>query len=320
MLDIIIPHYNELWAVGEKLFRMLSFQRGISFGQIQVIIVNDGTEYTLPDECFSGLPYHVNQLSIPHAGVSAARNAGIKASSAEWIMFCDFDDTFTHIYALRDIMNALSQASEYDMLWTDLFIEDGKSVPWNLIKKTEEDAIFTHGKFWRRQFLIDNDLWFNEELSFNEDSEFNAIFHTKCDFRRTGHINTVIPPYVWCWRADSTTNREGQAIAAAWGHFKRNLSVCRAFEERMPLPRYCAMVTRTVYDAYYTLNGKNLQSELMPMKKQFGEWFKDHSQFFGKVDSKSLAVIENVSRAECIRADHDADSPINVWLNSLNKE
>lgn len=319
MLDIIIPHYTESWQVGKKMFSMLDLQRGIDFSQIGVIVVNDGHDNTLDPSCFEGHPYHVNQISIPHAGVSAARNAGLRASKATWVMFCDFDDTFAHVYALRDILNALKEADGYDMLWSDLYIENGKSEEWQLIKKTKEDAVFTHGKLFRRQCLLDNDLWFNTELTFNEDSEFNAIFHTKVDFRRTGKLITDAPPYVWCWRKDSTTNRSGAAIAAAWGHYKRNLSVCKAFEERMPFPRYCAMVTRMIYDTYYTLNTKNLPPELVPMKEDFARWYVQHKKFYQEVDPKFIPAIDQISRSECIRQDNDESTPIDKWLSQFDQ-
>lgn len=316
MLDLIVPHYTEPWSVGRKLFDMLDLQRGIDFDAVRVIVVNDGEEHALPEDCLLGHPYCMVQISIPHAGVSAARNAGLKASDAEWVMFCDFDDTFTNIYSLRDILNVLP-APEYDMLWTEMYIENGKDEPWQLIKKTSEDVVFTHGKLFRRQCLLDNDMWFNTDLTFNEDSEFNAIFHTKVDYKRTGKINTPTPPYVWCWRKDSTTNRPGVTIEATWGHYKRNKSVCKAFEKRMPLYRYCAMVTRMVYDSYYTLNTKNLPPELEDMKADFIQWFADHRQYYGKVDKKSLALIDAVSRAECIREDNDKATTIEQWLARL---
>lgn len=320
MLDLIIPHYTEPWDIGKKMFEILDVQRGIDFADIKVILVNDGKENALDQKHFENRPYRVEQISIDHAGVSAARNAGIRASDAEWVMFCDFDDTFTNIYSLRDILNALKQGEGYDMLWSDLYIEDGKSEEWHLIKKDKEDAVFTHGKVFRRQCLLDNDMWFNTELNYNEDSEFNAIFHTKVHFQRTGKLVTPTPPYAWCWRKESTSNRDGSSIPAAWGHFKRNLSVCKAFEERMPLPRYCAMVTRTVYDAYYTLNGKHLESELQDMKRQFAEWYMAHKQYFGRIDVKSIAMIDVISQAEAKREDHDKSLNIIDWLKKIEKE
>ena len=102
-LDIIMPHYKEPWDTVKKFFAMLELQRGIDFHSFRVLIVNDGKENAFPLNQFSSFPYEVLQISITHAGVSAARNAGLLASEAEWVMFCDCDDMFAHPYALLDI-------------------------------------------------------------------------------------------------------------------------------------------------------------------------------------------------------------------------
>ena len=43
LLDIIVPHYKEPWEVGRPLFEMLALQRGVSFSDFRVILVNDGS-------------------------------------------------------------------------------------------------------------------------------------------------------------------------------------------------------------------------------------------------------------------------------------
>ena len=86
MLDLIIPHYTEPWQVGKKMFDMLDIQRGMDFAKIRVIVVNDGEDHALDQSCLQDRPYRAEQISIAHAGVSAARNAGLRYASAKWIM------------------------------------------------------------------------------------------------------------------------------------------------------------------------------------------------------------------------------------------
>jgi hypothetical protein len=43
------------------------------------------------------------------------------------------------------------------------------------IKKMERQVTWVHSKLFRRQFLIDNNIFFKEELRLNEDVEFNQI-------------------------------------------------------------------------------------------------------------------------------------------------
>ena len=104
MLDIFITHYKEPWEVCRKQFVMLDMQRRVDWDEIRVTVINDGG-HRIPEEHLEGLSYRVQQLDIPHGGISAARNAGIMAAQEPWIMFCDCDDCFSNIYALEDIVN-----------------------------------------------------------------------------------------------------------------------------------------------------------------------------------------------------------------------
>ena len=314
MLDIIVPHYTEPWNVGKKFFDMLDLQRDVDFSKIRVLLVNDGEENALPDTCFSERHYAVHQINICHAGVSTARNAGLGAAKAEWVMFCDFDDMFAHVYALRDIMQLLP-APEFDMLWGELLIEDGrKEGPLHVIRHGKINMVFCHGKLYRRQFLLDNGMRFNPNLPFNEDSEFNAILSAKIDFKRTGKINAQMPPYIWCWRKDSTTNRPDKQDMAATCHYTRNKNVCEAYKANLPYNRYCAMVARTVWDAYYTLNAPILSPALVEMQQDFSQWYKVHEKAFLETDAADIPQIKAIASAECKRDDNRDNVSIEQWL------
>lgn len=274
-LEIIMPHYNEPWEDGEKFFDMLDLQRGVDFSQIKVTIVNDGEEYRLPDKYFRHRPYAVKQICIEHGGVSAARNAGIRQSDAKWICFCDFDDMFSNVYALRDVMNVLD-TEDYDLLWGDFYAEDKLKDGSMRLHVRGENLVFIHAKFYRRSFLIDNDLWFDTALSFNEDSAFNSVLNTILDYHRMGKIETLTPIYVWSFRENSSTTLPGNRNKALIGLFERNKRVCEAFKERMPYDRYCAMVARTIMDGYYSLNMPEVPEELQEMKEDFVRFYLEH--------------------------------------------
>ena len=324
MLDIIVPHYKEPWEVGEKFFAMLNLQRGIDFSSFRVTVVNDGEENSLSDDHFSACPYPVRQIDIPHAGVSAARNAGLKAAEAEWVMFCDFDDMFSNVYAIRGIMEILP-ANDFDMLWCKLLTEDlldGR----NMIRYSPEKSnfVFVHGKLYRRKFLLNHDIWFDEELIFNEDSAFNAIIHTYVDYKRTGEINTFAPPYIWCRRKNSVTTTPDRADEAMWGHYRRNLKVCEAHEKRLSYDRFCGMVTRTVFDAYYMVHGDEISAAMKEkIKRDFRSFLVQNYVHFGKVSDKILDEIKDISYRELIKKgeiNRASMHAVGEWAESLLKE
>jgi glycosyltransferase involved in cell wall biosynthesis len=320
MLDIIIPHYNEPWSVGKKLFDMLALQRDIDFSAMHVFLVNDGIENTLPDEYFADMPYQVEQISIEHAGVSAARNTGLCNATSEWVMFCDFDDTFAHVYALRDIMTQLP-APDYDVLWGEMLIEDGrKPDDFSIYKSTQVDAVFTHAKLYRRSTLLEKGCWFNTKLAFNEDSEFNAILFAKVPASRVGKINTAMPLYIWCWRADSTTNRKDRVEESLLCHYIRNKNVCDVYESELPRSRYCAMVARTVWDAYFTLNTPSRSDRMEEMKRDFADWYDAHRKAFFETDAQDVPKIKAIACAEYRQPDHCENVSIEQWLYGLRKD
>jgi len=319
MLEIIVPHYNEPLEIGEKLFCMIDQQRGVDRTQFHVTVVNDGGN-RLPDEYLAGLHYSVRQVDIPHGGVSAARNWGIDNTEAEWLMFCDFDDSFSHVYALRDIINVLP-ADGYDMLWSKLFVEDftgGHDTIY--ISPEKQRFVFTHGKVYRTAFLRENGIRFDESMTFQEDSLFNAVIIAKTPYTRIGEIKAISPPYIWVRRDNSVTN-SGREDEAIWGHYVRNKAVTEENRKNRPYASYCGMVTRTVCDTYFMLNGTRAS---LPLKRRiiadFVPWIATRTNEFANVDGATLAEIMDISKAEL----WDAPTPatfdaVTGWLNRTMK-
>lgn len=333
MLDIIVTHYNEPWEVCEKFFLMLKLQRGISFDDFRVLVVNDGEGNRIDDEHFTGLPYHVEQYCIPKAGVSAARNHGIDISTAEWISFSDCDDCYTTIYSLKMVLDILNSDKEkaYDMLWTKLCAEDSAGGQGLKLIMRDLNLVFIHGKYYRRSFIVDNQIRFPEDLEFNEDSAFNAIANTLWDYKRTGEIKTSIPVYSWCYRPGSLTGTPENLDRAILGGFKRNQKVVDEFERRLPHDRYCAMVARAVFDAYYVLNVERLTPIRAEMLADFKQWYKAHMRAFWENPKETLIEVKRVSEAEhragiaeeAIRWPGQKPNPckyditVTKWLNGL---
>lgn len=298
MLDIIITHYNEPFDVGEKLFQIINLQRCIDFDAIRVIVVHDGTE-PFPDEYFSRYKYKVDQIKIPHGGVSAARNAGIEAATGEWLMFCDFDDMFLNVYALRDYFNVLP-TDRFDMIWCRTTHEDylnGKHILAFMLEG--QNYLFTHGKAYRRQFLIDKKIRFDPELTFNEDGHFNAVVIARTPHYRIGELKTRNVPYGWLRRTGSVTTGHNREDEANYCQFRRNLKVTAEYENGDE--RYAGMVTRTVYDAYFMIHGSRI-SKAMKQKilLELIPWITERYEMFGNVSDDMLPKIVGISRFELI--------------------
>lgn len=317
LLDIIVTHYKEDWSVGKKLFDMIGLQRCIDFNQIRVTIVNDGGNSIDPKH-LSDYPYDIRQVNIEHEGISAARNAGIKAAEGTWVMFCDFDDNFASIFSLREYLNVLD-TDKVDMLWCRILAEDyldGKHLLYFVPDK--QRYVFCHGKVYRREFLIDSNIHFDTDLVFNEDSCFNAVIIARTHYSRIGEIRSPFPLYTWIRRENSVTN-SGRTDEASYGHFKRNLKVTAEYENGDE--RYEGMVTRTVYDTYFMVFGKrNSMKMRRRILDEFTPWIAERYRAFGKVSPEIFKQLREVSRSELIEPDEVVpDDPVTVskWVNGL---
>jgi len=90
-VSIIIPVYNKAAFVRESLVSAL----GQSFQNIEVVLVNDGStdgSLAILQEFKANYPDKVVLIDQVNGGVSQATNAGIAASSGDFIQFLDADD------------------------------------------------------------------------------------------------------------------------------------------------------------------------------------------------------------------------------------
>ena len=323
MLDIIITHYTEPWEVCRSLFETLDAQRGVDWQEIRVTVINDGG-FRLPEDKLACLNIVPQQLDVPQGGVSAARNAGIRIAREPWIMFCDCDDCFSNVFALEGIMNVLrvpGTEQKYDMLWTKVWAEHevcGRRVVYMIPDR--KIFIFIHGKVYRREFLLEEGIRFDESLKYNEDSLFNATILTRRDNTRIGAVSSFAPEYVWCMREGSVSRISGVDDLSAVGQFHRNLALAEETRTHKPAA-YPGIVTRVMYDTYYMIHsGRLSESCKQQILREFAPWAGKRADLFGQVDKKQLRQIREIGREELTLAEEDLpDDPVTVrkWLTEV---
>ena len=96
--SIIIPLYNKAPYVRKALETVCAQ----TYRDYEIIVINDGStdnSAVVADEYLKatdGIDYQI--ISQQNAGVSAARNSGVAASSGEYIAFLDADDWWEPTY------------------------------------------------------------------------------------------------------------------------------------------------------------------------------------------------------------------------------
>ena len=303
-LDLIVTHYKEPWSLGKKFFDMVAMQRNIRFEDVGVILVNDGEENELPAECFEGYPYEIHQMSIPHGGVSRARNAGLDASTADWVMFCDFDDMFQSVFGLYMIFCGMAE-DKWDLLRAS-FTEETKDDEGQIhLVPHDDDTVFVHGKVMRRQFLLDNGIRFHDALTIHEDGYFNVLTYALAKERKE-RIKT--PIYLWVWNDHSIVRngREEDYVLSTYEHLmKQRIALTDEFIRRQMADETLLNVVKTVCDSYYDFQQHSWRlpknkAKVERAERWFAAYLKRFAKYYAQANVKQIGEVAAISRARVL--------------------
>ena len=139
-VSVIIPTFNR-WQVLQRAVNSVLAQ---SLPADEIIVVDDGSTDNTYDLLRHTFGERIIVLSQSNAGVSAARNAGLKIASGEWIALLDSDDEWLP-EKLQQQSGVLEQNHNCVLCHTDeIWVRNGVRVnPMNKHKKTGGD-IFAH--------------------------------------------------------------------------------------------------------------------------------------------------------------------------------
>ena len=219
-ISIIIPVYN----VEPFIERCLKSVAEQSYKNIEVIIIDDcspDNSMALAETFISNSPQK-NIFRIIHhkenGGLSAARNTGIKASKGDYLFFLDSDD-----YLPSDAIDVLAQKShkgKADFIVGNytikglqrntpkLKLDDCTLSSKNLIQKSFKERLFfimAWNKMIRRDFIISNNLFFEEGIIHEDDIwSFKTAFAAEC-VTIVNHIT-----YYYCIQQNSITGIPSQ--------------------------------------------------------------------------------------------------------------
>ena len=209
ILSILIPRYKENEEVLRFLLDSIKMQQGVNLKFIEVIIGQDGLEQDDLDTWFVyeyNKYFPINYVKFEHGGVSATRNKLMDICHGEYIQFCDADDLFSSVLALKLIIEKII-AKKFDILFStfteELYVPSKHKKEYVL---HEDDSTFVHGKVVRKQFLIDNNIRWNNKLTVHEDSYFYAqCYHCSAEEKREIVKQSF---YIWKWREGSVVRSD----------------------------------------------------------------------------------------------------------------
>ena len=169
-ISVIVPVYNAEKYLVECLESLVNQ----TYQNFEIILVNDGSTDNSSKICeeYKKKYKNIKYISIENHGVSYARNLGIAEASGDYIMFVDSDDIIS-----LNLSSNLDSYSE-NIIYFNEFLDDNANEE-ELIKSIlglngKKLALAgPYSKLFKRSFLIDNKIVFNEQLINGEDMIFN---------------------------------------------------------------------------------------------------------------------------------------------------
>ena len=133
-ISVIIPVFNQKKYVGKCIRSVL----GQSFGDIEVIIVNDGSTDESLKICqqYANKDARITIIDKQNEGVAYARRDGFLKARGEYICFLDSDDylasdALSVLYGLAKKHHVDSVVGNHDKVWDNWGVVKKKAVPYS---------------------------------------------------------------------------------------------------------------------------------------------------------------------------------------------
>lgn len=193
IISVIVPIYN----VEKYLSRCIDSILAQTYLNLEIILVNDGSTDNCLVICeqYLKLDDRIKLVNKKNGGLSSARNAGLKIISGDYVSFIDSDDIIdpTMYSAVNDVLIN----HRPDVITTNFYDYDIDNIRYKIVrnelpyeKLLEVNEIRKYfvkpfygnflgiipsacTKIYRKSFLIDNHLFFDDSLKRTEDYWFN---------------------------------------------------------------------------------------------------------------------------------------------------
>jgi len=293
-LEILIPQYNETEEVLEPLLKSIELQQQVDVEHdVGVIICNDGSDTLLSKEFLENFKFDIKYLKNEHKGVSATRNACLDASTADYVMFCDADDMFFNMCGLYIIFHEM-QGDGFNVM-VSVFVEQTKDFRTGeqIFVNREMDSTFVHGKIFRRSFLINNKIRWNDNLTIHEDSYFNCLAQ-----KMTAEVKYCQQPfYLWKWRDESVCRHDPKYILKTYNNMlDSNTALIKELLKRNKSDDAKFYSCMMIYDAYFMMNKQEWldqenQEYRYNTEKRFQQYYNEFINLFESIPEEQRAQL-----------------------------
>ena len=195
-ISIIVPVFNSEDIVDRCIESILNQ----TYSDFELILINDGsTDSSLKTlKKYEKKDIRIRVIDNKNKGVSETRNEGVKLAVGEYIQFIDSDDEIQ----LNMLEETLSKINSYDLIVTGINIKVINKEKIDISKQTFKNEILTNkhdiargvlerldgtcihspcNKLYRRDIIIENNLYMDKNISLGEDLIFNLEYLKNCE-------------------------------------------------------------------------------------------------------------------------------------------
>lgn len=185
LISIIIPVYNSEKYLAECLDSILNN----TFRDFELLLINDGSTDSSAVICdeYAETDGRVSVFHQQNKGVSTARNLGLKHAKGKWLTFVDSDDVINNAYF--DVFNQKHMVG-VDLILLNIYrLDADKAAPLVQLRDFNEPrdrfmgefSLYPHfpgpcGKFFKREIISVNNIFYDQNLEFGEDALFNLMY------------------------------------------------------------------------------------------------------------------------------------------------
>lgn len=263
LVTVIVPVYNAEKYLAQCVESILNQ----TYNYFELLLVDDGSTDLSGNICdkYEKRDRRIKVFHQRNRGASAARNFGIDQATGQWITFIDSDD-----WVERDYIKVLMECNDKaDICFVNTCKKTAKK------KKNLKDKVqvldrrkfkvfercllnkyvdFNHphltsacAKLYKKQFLLQHQIRFPEDLSKSEDAIFNMKAYSNA---QKGRWSTA-ELYNYRMNAFSVTHSYDQKVTET---YKKHLRYIKEFYKNTPYPEFALdYAVRGTYDFIYCI-------------------------------------------------------------------
>lgn len=156
-----------------------------TYTNLEIILVDDGS----PDNCgamcdaWAEKDSRIKVVHQKNGGLAAARNAGLRVATCQWIVFVDSDDAVS-VYMVESLLREPLEKDHIAVVsftkFKDALPQDREGYSCRYIEGNDwlsaRSSYFCWGVLYNREIMEQANLLFDENLRILEDESWNAVY------------------------------------------------------------------------------------------------------------------------------------------------